>query len=213
MRIMQVAISSAVLSISNPGTAAIVNADLRSAGDNLVTRDTVSGLDWLDLTETNNMSRVDVLAKLGDGGEFDGWRYAARYEVADLWLNFGIDFSGSDYGYYSGVVNPGIVQATSFLGNIPDDPAVHTYSLIGITGLRQSSTSHYILGAFYNAVDGYNVYHDIRDGYSLPDTGAAAWYGHYLVKDASVVPVPAAVWMFGSGLLGLIGMARRKRTG
>lgn len=29
--------------------------------------------------------------------------------------------------------------------------------------------------------------------------------------DISAVPVPAAVWLFGSGLLGLIGVARRKR--
>jgi len=28
----------------------------------------------------------------------------------------------------------------------------------------------------------------------------------------SVVPVPAAVWLFGSGLLGLIGIARRKKA-
>jgi hypothetical protein len=28
----------------------------------------------------------------------------------------------------------------------------------------------------------------------------------------SAVPVPAAVWLFGSGLLGLIGVARRKKT-
>lgn len=28
----------------------------------------------------------------------------------------------------------------------------------------------------------------------------------------AVVPVPAAVWLFGSGLIGLIGFARRKRT-
>jgi hypothetical protein len=27
------------------------------------------------------------------------------------------------------------------------------------------------------------------------------------------VPVPPAVWLFGSGLLGLIGVARRKHTG
>jgi hypothetical protein len=26
----------------------------------------------------------------------------------------------------------------------------------------------------------------------------------------SVVPLPAAVWLFGSGLLGLVGVARRK---
>ena len=29
---------------------------------------------------------------------------------------------------------------------------------------------------------------------------------------ASVVPVPAAVWLFGSGLIGLVGVARRKKT-
>ena len=29
---------------------------------------------------------------------------------------------------------------------------------------------------------------------------------------ASVVPVPAAVWLFGSGLIGLVGLARRKKV-
>ena len=29
---------------------------------------------------------------------------------------------------------------------------------------------------------------------------------------SAVVPVPAAVWLFGSGLLGLVGMARRKKA-
>jgi hypothetical protein len=27
----------------------------------------------------------------------------------------------------------------------------------------------------------------------------------------TVVPIPAAVWLFGSGLLGLLGLARRKK--
>ena len=29
--------------------------------------------------------------------------------------------------------------------------------------------------------------------------------------DVSAVPAPAAVWLFGSGLIGLLGMARRRR--
>ena len=31
------------------------------------------------------------------------------------------------------------------------------------------------------------------------------------IVDTAVVPVPAAVWLFGSGLLGLVGVARRRR--
>lgn len=33
-----------------------------------------------------------------------------------------------------------------------------------------------------------------------------------ITVEASVVPVPAAVWLFGSGILGLIGVARRKKV-
>jgi hypothetical protein len=33
-----------------------------------------------------------------------------------------------------------------------------------------------------------------------------------ITADVSAVPVPAAVWLFGSGLLGLVGVARRKRN-
>ena len=33
-----------------------------------------------------------------------------------------------------------------------------------------------------------------------------------ITTDVSAVPVPAAVWLFGSGLLGLIGVARRKKA-
>jgi hypothetical protein len=31
-------------------------------------------------------------------------------------------------------------------------------------------------------------------------------------EELTVIPVPAAVWLFGSGLIGLIGIARRKKT-
>lgn len=37
-------------------------------------------------------------------------------------------------------------------------------------------------------------------------------FNKLVVTDISAVPVPAAVWLFGSGLLGLIGMAKRKKA-
>lgn len=50
----------------------------------------------------------------------------------------------------------------------------------------------------------------------LTTYGADNWapkeetYYAWAVRDGNVVPVPAAVWLFGSGLLGLITVARRK---
>jgi len=38
------------------------------------------------------------------------------------------------------------------------------------------------------------------------------WNIQILSSPAGVVPVPAAVWLFGSGLLGLVGVARRKKS-
>lgn len=35
-------------------------------------------------------------------------------------------------------------------------------------------------------------------------------FGEWTNYEMTVVPVPAAVWLFGSGLLGLVGVARRK---
>ncbi len=53
---------------------------------------------------------------------------------------------------------------------------------------------------------------DFRDSGS---TAGDAFFDNILLTDAngpSSVPVPATVWLFGSGLLGLIGVARRKKT-
>lgn len=37
-------------------------------------------------------------------------------------------------------------------------------------------------------------------------------YNYDLLLTPTAVPVPAAVWLFGSGLLGLVGIARRKKA-
>lgn len=41
--------------------------------------------------------------------------------------------------------------------------------------------------------------------------GSAFFYGERLVPPPEI-PLPASVWLFGSGLLGLVGVARRRRT-
>ena len=49
----------------------------------------------------------------------------------------------------------------------------------------------------------------LQSSYVQPQYAPGPYIGSYLVR-TSVVPVPAAVWLFGSGLIGLISIARRK---
>ena len=43
------------------------------------------------------------------------------------------------------------------------------------------------------------------------DNGSGIFYDNLVFAEVSQVPVPAAVWLFGSGLLGLVGVARRRK--
>lgn len=47
--------------------------------------------------------------------------------------------------------------------------------------------------------------------YGDPSGFGGVAYGIHMTGTVSAVPVPAAAWLFGSGLIGLVGAARRKR--
>lgn len=55
---------------------------------------------------------------------------------------------------------------------------------------------------------------DFRRGGDLYANSDSPTDGYVLVGQWSVspVPIPAAIWLFGSGLIGLVGLARRKNT-
>lgn len=61
--------------------AALVATDWKVAGDNLATLDTVSGLEWLDLTVTDGYSISKALSETGVGQRLEGWRLPTHKEV------------------------------------------------------------------------------------------------------------------------------------
>jgi len=50
------------------------------------------------------------------------------------------------------------------------------------------------------------------DGFVAEDGFVADGSIDYLDTEINTIPIPAAVWLFGSGLLGIIGIARRKKA-
>jgi hypothetical protein len=67
---------------------AAANANLVDRG--LVTYDTRSGLEWLDLSQTQGLSFDQVSTQLGTGGLYAGYRYATSLEAQGLLTEFGL---------------------------------------------------------------------------------------------------------------------------
>lgn len=213
--------ASLLIAASGAVNGAIISIDFQTPGDDLITQDTSSGLEWLDLTVTAQRSYNDISSEFDASGELEGWRYATEVEISSFF-----DAFGGDSNFYNGwsIENNGLFDAVSQLwGNVQcvTDPYSCNQPGQGIskfiyegnfdtTGkanlgfISDTCTLCAISTDFYDGVDTLNRY---VEGYWWDPVA-----GHALVRDISEVPLPAAAWLFGSGFFGLIGVARRRNT-
>jgi hypothetical protein len=79
---------------------------------------------------------------------------------------------------------------------------------IGPTGSQHPTDSalYDFIGAGYVELTFTTEYLGPGEGY-MGTTDAGLQFGHYLVQ---TVPIPSAVWLFGSGLIALVGFVRLK---
>lgn len=85
----------------------------------------------------------------------------------------------------------------------------------GIEGVSQFKPSGdhgsgFVMGSVfeYSVAGEYGAYNSTISGiFNGVETGSPGY-----IEGLSAVPIPAAVWLFGSGLIGLIGIARRKKV-
>jgi len=207
-------LSAVLLVVSFNVSAALLSIDWKTAGDLLITHDSVSGLDWLDLTETDNLSYNDVSSQLGTGGDFEGWRYATAAEAEDLFVQFGLPIAFLLEIPPSEANSTAITNMVTFLGDtLADYPANSVfYGTSGVVEYAASPGTHQRLGAYlWGDPTRATIETSVTECCPAFDTVAETYFGHYLVQ-STVVPVPSAVWLFGSGLIGLLGVARRMRV-
>lgn len=171
-----------------------------------ITLDTSTDLEWLDWSLTLDRSYDSVFA-LTQGGSLDGWRYATPAEIESLTVAAGLPTSFLSAA--PGGTHSAFELLNTFLGSGSNDN-----ESIAIADSRARPTVHRLTGFI-----------DTQLRFELPETGIPSSLfsglddgasnirvGSALVRDVSVVPVPAAVWLFGSGLIGLVGLARRKKA-
>ena len=190
----------------NAGAATITHGALTTNDDgstNVISDSLNNNFEWLRFDVLAPLTYAETLGALGtqDGG---GWNIA------------------------------GLTQATMFADALLSDTTNLCTETVSTCG-NVSNWSDGDLGANFDASADYVFYitNAGRAGYvtvdaagevilrgwsSLAASDAYATGGFYeslpvswlLYRDTAVIPVPAAVWLFGSGLVGLVVVARRK---
>lgn len=179
--------------------SASVQAAIIANGD--FTTDTGTGLDWLDLDLTLGLSTNQVSAQTGLGGAFDGWQVATLDQVHTFMTNLGwigpFDPANmSNIGFVAGFK----AQTTSLL----DDPADDINGTWFVNDPLDTFGSNRFSDNQTTGITSYSLITPIDPTIGQQDTGT------FLVR-TSAVPLPAAFWLFGSGLAFLIACTNNNR--
>ena len=194
--------------------ALLLERDLFTPGDGLVTLDTTSELEWLDLSVTLGISFQQVSE--GSGGWIAaGWRYATGPEVCAL-------FTGSVFALPScpnGLVHfdHAPTEVAEFIALLSSAPDAFLPPFVGIMGYFEDASGSdpdAVGGAFVgDAAMALELFGEARemalvaeDNWSVSSSDAGI--GSYLVR---AVPEPAPAGMVGTGLALLGCYARRRR--
>jgi hypothetical protein len=88
--VLWVVTAAILLTKTASSTAALISVDDPIFGPASVTADTATNLEYLDLTQTTNLSHLQMTALLASDVRFEGWRYATSSEVESLFTDAGI---------------------------------------------------------------------------------------------------------------------------
>ena len=196
--------------------------------------------EWLELTATAGMSRTSVEAQLSDEtSALFGYEYASRGLVNDLLLSYsswdGLDGWHGDSGVVNGLAlylqDFGSLFITASTGSpgttttvdgftVEYDGSSYSFGLFGLDGECGTNLSCYTYVHVYEDSAGissvayqgglYGWGPAISTSSTQPNDEFDTAFGSHLVRTTSPIPVPAAAWLFASGLIGLVGFARRK---
>ncbi len=151
-----------------------------------VTRDTISGLEWLDLTLTTGYSFNEILPELEVNGSLEGFRHATRDELVGLFASAGIP----DVDFWPGTAANRLptMHLQDLLGiTSPGFPQPDLFSTLGVTGELRGN-GHQTATIRHNDQIGAAFLPD--SGSFNPDSFESEIGGHWLLR---TVPEPSSV--------------------
>lgn len=104
-----------------------------------------------------------------------------------------------------------LYESNNLIDSLSYEGALPPFTEGDFMTISDSNTDLVSLSRLLNGIDSNNNALDFQLGCITPGSANIAGVGDCSISQVSAVPVPAAVWLFGSGIIGLMGVARRKK--
>ncbi|MBU1196563.1 MAG: PEP-CTERM sorting domain-containing protein [Proteobacteria bacterium] len=186
-RLATLAVFCLILGIVASAEAALTLTD----STNGIVFDDNTGQYWINnLNMFTNQSYSDQLSSIDDFngnvyGGFNTWHVADIGEITSLF--------GNTWQYIDEVVNAFVSNTTANINNIEYEAWAG----------RFAPGSDYLILSRSSTVNGVAIH-------PIDSTYAREWIGAWVTTNVVATPVPSTFWLLGSGLIGLVGIGRRK---
>ncbi len=206
-------------------SAGLVSESLFAPGDNLLTLDTQTGIEWLNVALTNGQSYNDVEAGIYTAQL--GFSYASGSDLSQLFVDSGVPEGcvvyGCNWGYWD-FGNPNYVATynlVNLLGMTWDvsDPNNLLYGAtwgqtFGLTADSDANGDYDVGGVRYNGNADYAAFAhwsygiDPYPALTMGPSDTNQYVGSFLIRETNSTPEPSTMLLMLAGLAGLVGLRK-----
>jgi predicted extracellular nuclease len=188
-----------------PGTDTAEFIELFNSGSSAISLNNYS----IDLINGNNLSTYRSIDL--SGFNISANSYFVVCSDSNQVANCDYSFTTTNGWFQNGAPDAvALYESTSLLDSLSYEGSLTPFTEGDFMTINDSNSDILSLARITDGIDSNNNALDFQLGCITPGSANIAGVGDCSVPSVSAVPLPAAAWLFGSGLIGLIGLARRK---
>ena len=188
-----------------PGTDSAEFIELFNSGSSIISLDNYV-IDLINGSNSSSYRNINLNSFSIDAGS-----YFVVCSNASLVANCNYSFISSNGWFQNGAPDAvALYENTTLLDSLSYEGLLSPYTEGETLAIKDNNTGIISISRIIDGMDSNNNLLDFELGCITPGSTNIAGTGDCSIAQVSAVPLPAAAWLFASGLIGIVGFARRK---